>query len=113
MKRARPATGGASLADPWSSATVAYLGMSILARAKQGGSANGFLPLVALAAIEIAPRPSELALVVGGPALFALVHGGKLGPMFPQQPVAVVQAAAERRLAASPAQRQAVSSAGH
>jgi len=240
----------ASLADPWSIATVAYLGMSMLARAKQGGSANVFLPLVALAAIqlgryaerlrdlvpraamlglavqlavlwwspcavwptardvargdelvariaaipgdvyvpafpayavmagkpwhahyvglcdvarldaqvgaelareiaqrrfeavlpvtdldptdrgfcdlpalaehyhhtttiEVAPHPPDLALVVGGPQLFALVHGGKLGPMFVPPRAPEQRADADPLRDATLAQRQAVSSAGH
>jgi hypothetical protein len=66
------------LSDPWSAATVAYLTMSLLARAKEGGSANVFLPLVALAAIQLGrylehirnhlPRAS-LALLAGQLAL--------------------------------------------
>jgi len=41
------------LADPWSITTLGYLAMSLVARAKEGGSANVFLPLIALAAIQL------------------------------------------------------------
>jgi hypothetical protein len=44
----------AALADPWTAVTVAYAAMAILARAKEGGSANVFLPVVALAAVQLA-----------------------------------------------------------
>jgi hypothetical protein len=66
------------LADPWSITTLGYLAMSLVARAKEGGSANVFLPMVALAAIQLGryleslcdrlPR-TALALLAGQLAL--------------------------------------------
>jgi len=44
----------AALADPWTIVMVAYVAMAMLARAKEGGSANVFLPVVALAAVQLA-----------------------------------------------------------
>jgi len=69
---------GAWLSDPWSIATLVYVVMALLARGKVGGSANVFLPVVALSAIQLGRsierlcdrlRRASLALVAGQLAL--------------------------------------------
>jgi hypothetical protein len=41
------------ISDPWTVVTILYAGFALLARAKVGGAANVFLPVTALAAIQL------------------------------------------------------------
>jgi hypothetical protein len=63
-----------ALADPWTAVTIAYTAMAILARAKEGGAANVFLPVVALAAVQLA-RHAEAAFACRPRSTLVLIAG--------------------------------------